>query len=199
MAKTIYISDTGNNRIIERALPGLAYVDQMTSYDPGGGPVAIFNPTGICTDGTFFYVAHDTYVMKFSIPATTISDAVYVSETSYIMETKNGICTDGTYLFVIHLAGMFGRNYVERFLCSDMSYVDGFWNFNASDSFVSPVGITTDGTKFYVTDSIVASGRVIIFQNSDLSYIDQFFTGDMAQGIDNDGVKLYVALTAAII
>lgn len=60
MTKSIYIADTNNNRIIERSIPDLAFVAKIISYvKPGPIVVSLNAPTGICTDGTYVYIAVD--------------------------------------------------------------------------------------------------------------------------------------------
>jgi hypothetical protein len=125
-------------------------------------------------------------ILKFLIAGTTIADLEYVTKSVQSSNTQ-GCCTDGTHVFSIHAES------IEKFLCSDMSLVDDFSVFNGSDSFTTVIGITTDGTYFYVTDGSGSNGRVVIFNNSDMSYVGEFPTDMVPQGIDHDGSKLYVS------
>lgn len=130
-------------------------------------------------------------IVKFQIPAegSTISDLVFVAKSEATSNTQ-GCCTDGTHVFSIHASN------IEKFLCSDMSLVTFIHTFNGSDNFSGPIGITTFGPYLYITDSVGGNGRVVILQKSDLAYVDEFDTGAyMAQGIDNAGLKLYIART----
>jgi hypothetical protein len=69
---SIYISDSGNDRIIDRTIPDLEYISQ---YNDGG---LIFDPKGICNDGTHLYLINDGKRLWKYLLGNTAADLTYV-------------------------------------------------------------------------------------------------------------------------
>jgi len=123
-------------------------------------------------------------ILKFQITGTTIADLVCLAKTPGNTSNISGVCTDGVYVYSLHGSA------VERFLCSDMSFVDSMTEFNGSDLFNDPMGITVRGIYLYVADT--NNNRIVRFLKSDFSYVDEFFI-ESPQAIDHDEDLIYIS------
>ncbi len=190
MAETIYISDTGNNRIIERTIPDLAYVAEFN--DAG----YLLTPRGLCNDGASLYLMNGgtSELLKYTLGAT-IADLVFVSGVGLgyggsgddEFDNPWGICTDNTNLYIVDK----GNLRIVKRLCSDLSYLAQVSSFNGGDIFYNPCGVSTDGTHIYVTDWRHFGGNqrwIIRFLCSDLSFVSK--TNLIGGGADVIGVDI---------
>lgn len=214
--KSMYISDTGNDRIVELSMPDLDFIGSSASYynNYTDTRIAWNGLSGICNDGTHLYVAQNyndglndissiTKVLPF---AGTFSD-YYLQDHPDELESDppgdfnpvvGGITGSGNNEFNIirdictdgtHLYIVdSGNRRIKKYLCSDLTYIDQITTFNGSDAFTSYInGITTNGINIYVTDRV----RSVIFKCLDLSYVGEFDVGADANTIDNDGSFVY--------
>lgn len=150
---SIYMLDQYNLRIVERLVSDLSYVSKFShAYDE---TVSLFQPAGICTDGTYFYVAHhyndgDSYplIAKFEINSE-IEDAIWIAEYTYFDDI--GICvgcaTDGTYVYITLSDSQ------DRLLVLDantMEFVDDFTVYDGSTSFNNITHPCCDDSYLYI-------------------------------------------------
>lgn len=181
MAKTLYIIDTTNVRLIERSTPDLTYMGKFTS--------GIGNPKSICNDGTHLYLINSIVdgpfrLQKYLIGAT-IADLSLVASISNFSgsDTFNlprGMCTDGTYLYLVDGIVNVGR--ILKFNCSNLSFVASVASIGYtyipdietfySGQIVSPAAIATDNTYLFVTGSYGIYGSWIhVFNCSTLAWV----------------------------
>lgn len=191
MTQSIYISDTGNNRIIDRSLPDLSFISEFN--DEG----YISRPLGLCNDGVYLYIlnANNNEILKYII-GNTAADLLYDSGLGSIgsgndeFNNPKGMCTDGTNLYIVDA----GNLRVVKRSCSDLSYITEISAFDSGDQFWNPVAVETDNTYIYVTDWRTSFGRWIKkFACSDLSWDSTSLIAGSGRlsGINIDGLYLF--------
>jgi len=135
----------------------------------GTGPAAKFyNLEGICTDGTNLYVVDGTTIRKIVISTgvvTTFAGTVDIYGaydgvgSSASFDLPYGITTDGTSLFVTERNNRTVRKIdkasgnVSTIAGAARTYYSWADGTGSEARFTDPRGITTDGTKLYVSDS----------------------------------------------
>ena len=171
----LYVADSTNNTIRRISI---AFGNVSTLVGSAGSPGAangkgatakFNNPQGITTDGTNLYIADsgNNTIRKVSIAfgnVTTISGSAGSSGSAdgtgvtARFNNPQGITTDGTTLYIADS----GNNTIRKIVIGTGAVstiagtagtpgaVDGP---GAVANFSNPVGITTDGTNLYVTDS----------------------------------------------
>jgi hypothetical protein len=200
-------------------------VSRLVGYGSGGfadgtGSSAKFNnPSGITIDGVNLYVAdyYNNRIRKIVISTgvvTTVAGTGSIGSangtgTSASFYSPHGITTDGTNLYVADRANHLIRKIVistgvvtTLAGTGSTGYSDGM---GTSASFNMPIGITTDGTNLYVSDSsnhiirkiIISTGLVRIVAGSATNDMSHNGTGTGAgftypNGITTDGKNLYV-------
>jgi len=177
----LYVADSGNNKIRKIALLTGEVTTLAGSGVAGStdsvGTVATFNsPTGITTDGTRLFVA-DTgnnkirqIILSTGEVTTLAGSGLYWNNDLFDTITSSwtgpaahfrspaGITTDGTYLYVCDA----DNNQIRKIGISTgtVTTLTGSGAFGSLDgtgteaSFSQPVGITTDGTSLYTTESL---------------------------------------------
>lgn len=188
----------------------------------GIGAAATFRyPAGITTDGKNLYVA-DTgnyIIRKIEISTGTVSTLAGTANvfgsadgigTAASFAHPTGITTDGANLFVVD----YGSCTIRKIVIStgEVSTLAGTANVygsadgtGAAASFSGPLGITTDGTNLYVTDSFNNSIRKIVISTGAVTTMagtaGAAGTADGAgaaagfsapSGITTDGTNLFV-------
>ncbi len=122
--------------------------------DGTGIAAQFYNPTSICTDGTYLYVADNdsfgTGVLR-RIDIATAAVTTLVASVGYDLAE---ITTDGTYLFVADTTGDINRITIAPPYTTVLIATVSF----------SSYGITTDNTYLYVTDFV--SDQVIKMDTS---------------------------------
>jgi sugar lactone lactonase YvrE len=210
----------------------------QSGFADGIGSAARFNrPTGITTDGTSLYVADylNHAIRRIDIatatvktiagsppPAAVFGDADDATATGGISTASRlrrpiDITTDGTSLYVTdNVYGKVRRIIIATGKVSTLAgpapgttttgYVNGTGN---AARFLSPIGITTDGTSLYVADDangairkiVIATGVVTTLAGPDPSAFYKYGeidgTGSAARfngpfGITTDGIGLFV-------
>jgi len=73
----IYISDSNNNRVIDRTIPNLEYISEFT--DSG----QLVYPTGICNDGTHLYLINEGKILLKYLLGETAADLTFVEGTGW--------------------------------------------------------------------------------------------------------------------
>jgi hypothetical protein len=199
MAQTIYISDTSNNRIIERAVPSLDYMGAISNI-PGYGT---FQPYGICNDGTYLYFLNrnNNNLVKCLL-GNAVGDLTWVSSACTTGSGDNnlsdpwGMCTDNTYLYIAD----FGNSRIMVRMCNDLSYFGKISTytkpyFGTPQAFSNARSITTDGTYFYVPDFLQGYGSWIAkFSCVALTQGASSFAGlPRISGVDIDGSNFYIS------
>ena len=153
------------------------------------------SPTGLCTDGTYFYYSDTTHHQVVKVNLATSVEVARTAITTAFYPTM--LTTDGTHVYVICAA--VGDINIRKFLCSDMSYVATSYSW-ASQALR---GLCYYGSYLYITlqDEYWATNRDIIkMKCSDLSTstVATYAKGtgtnqfDALWGIATDGLFLYV-------
>jgi sugar lactone lactonase YvrE len=225
----LYVADNGNNRIrriviATKEVTTLAGSGMSGSTDNAIGTSATFrSPYGITTDGTNLYVADylnnkiRMVVIASGAVSTFAGTGVAGSTdntigTSATFSAPYGITTDGTNLYVAEHGG----NRIRQIVISSraVTTLAGSGAPGADDNvvgtsatFITPDGITSDGTNLYVTDTgnniirriVIHSGAVTTLAGSavlpggavdNASGLLATFNGP--SGITTDGKSLYV-------
>jgi len=204
---TIYISDPGNTRIIERNLEDLTYVSEFPiDVMPDVTASFLSGPYGICNDGQYLYTLlalppSSHFLVKMNIGATA-ANLTYNSHIEVVSDWEpRAMCTDEMHLYYINSEGPEQPWRLSKHLCSDLSYVTHITIFNGSDSFLSPRDITTYGSWLYVCDEgSGVNSRLIRFLKADLSYVDELATGsDPITSVTNNGIYLIGSVTPRIV
>jgi hypothetical protein len=173
----------------------------------GTGAAASFNlPYGITTDGTNLYVSDFN---NNEIRRIVIASGVVTTLAGSSFNAPGGITTDGANLYVSDT----NNNEIRKIVIASgvvttlagsttPGHADGT---GAAATFTGPIGITTDGTNLYVSDTsnneirkiVIASGVVTTLAGSTTpGHADG--TGAAASfnapgGITTDGTNLYVS------
>ena len=227
----LYVSDTYNHLIRKivistGAVTTLAGTGSSGSTDNSTGTSASFyNPMGITTDGTNLYVADfsNHLIRKIVISTgvvTTVAGKLWGGAgdpgsangtgTSASFNGPNGITTDGTNLYVSER-----NNHLIRKIVISTGVVttlagtgsSGWANgTGTSASFYRPLGITTDGTNLYVSDTYNHWIRKIVISTGVVTTLAGTGSAGSANGtaasfkfphgITTDGTNLYVADTS---
>jgi sugar lactone lactonase YvrE len=144
----------GNNNTVS-TFTGVAETAGFGNYSTANGPPAKFNhPTGITTDGISFYVAD-----YWNNAVRQITPEGIVTTLPIGFNLPSDITTDGTNLYVVDS----GSNTIRIIdiatnAVTTIGSTDGLAGsvdsaIPADVRFFLPIGITTDGTDLYVTDS----------------------------------------------
>lgn len=179
----LYVADTGNSTIRKIAISSgtvttLAGTPGVYGSTDGIGAAASFGgPYGIATDGTNLYVSdsNNHTIRKIVISSGAVSTFAGTSGvlgaldgigTSATFNWPNSITTDGTYLYVTDTNNSTIRKIaISGGVVTTLAGTAG--NFGSNDdsgttaSFNRPIGITTNGTDLYVSDTSNNSIRKI--------------------------------------
>lgn len=224
----LYVVDTGNNTVRQFVIATASVTTLAgTAAKPGSvdatGTAARFNsPTGVTTDGTNLYVADmaNNTVRQVVIATgavTTLAGSAGVAGTSDGTGTSArfsqlaAVTTDGVNLYVADTGNCTIRKIVistavvttlagTPFSCGS---ADGT---GAAAQFFFPMGITTDGTNLYVSDTrnntirqiVIATGVVTTLAGTAGTAGSVNGTGSAAlfkspSGLTTDGANLYIA------
>ncbi len=173
--KNLYVSDTHNHSIRKISLESHAVTTiaglsgAPGFFDDIGTKARFSSPKGIATDGHFLYVADfgNSQIRKIAIRGgvvTTLSGRIIneenVAEQAEVARFNypTGITTDGRNLYV---ADTFNRTIrriaistgVVTTIAGAEEREDSVDGTGAEAHFKDPVGITTDGSALFVTDS----------------------------------------------
>lgn len=190
----------------------------------GSATSATFNsPVGITTDGAKLYVADGQNSNIREIVIATGAVSTFAGSTSKVrggadgigtsatFTAPKGITTDGTNLYVVDETMSSVRKIVlaskeVSTLAGSQTGATGSANgTGTAASFLFPYGVTTDGTKLYVTDSVNNTIRQIVIATGEVSTLTGRVLTDGAgngpaatatfyrpAGITTDGHSLYV-------
>ena len=225
--ENLYVADAGNNRIRKIVIDNgtvttLAGSSQGYSDNAIGTSASFNGPRGITTDGENLYVVdYGNHLIRKIVISTgavttlagtagTYGSADNTTGTSASFKNPWGITTDGTNLYVADM-----KNYTIRKIVISTGAVTTLAGtpgslgnadnaIGTSASFNWPIGITTDGTNLYVTEThsirkiVIDNGTVTTLAGSS-SHGDaaSIATGTSARfkyprGITTDGTNLYV-------
>jgi hypothetical protein len=227
----LYATDTNTVRKISistRAVTTLAGTAGSNGSSDGTGAAARFGDylPGITSHGAYLYVPdfHNQTIRKIDISTgvvTTLAGTVGnqggfdgIGATASFC-TPTSITTDGTNLFLTDDAGRMIRKFViATGATSTLAGVYGssasFDGFGSTAMFVSPAGITTDGTNLYITDQpiindtitpgimsirklVIATGEVTTLAvNNGLNDVAGVFAFTPPIGITTDGTNLFI-------
>jgi len=165
----------------------------------GTGPENYWNPFGICSDGTFIYVADlaNNRVKKILRSDLTFVTSIGSPGTGNDQFSRlYDIAYAGGYIYCLDSGGNSDR--VVKRKASDLSYVTKYGTYGSgNDNLNGALGIACDGTYVYVSDG--TNMRIVKRLASDLTYVsqvgsygsgnDQFF---YPQGLFTDGTYLWV-------
>jgi DNA-binding beta-propeller fold protein YncE len=224
----LYVTDYGNSTIRKivistGAVTTIAGSAGTIGSADGIGTAATFNyPTGIITDGTNLYVT-DTYnstIREIAISTgavTTLAGSLAIGSadgtgTAATFYYPTGITMDGTNLYVADN----GNSTIRRIVISTgvvttiagsagaIGSADGT---GTAATFNYPIGIATDGTNLYVTDSGNNTIRKIVISTGAVTTLAGGIANGSADGtgaaaifnypsgITRDGTNLYVTDT----
>lgn len=219
----LYVSDSANNAI-RKIVISTGAVSTLTSC-LGTRRFAddFYFPKGIVIAGTDLYVTETYYdsIRKIAIASgnmTTLAGSNNYADGTGPTASFNEPCdltTDGRNLYVADSGSKTIRKIViATGKVTTLAGTPGTWGSNdgvgPAASFDSPLGITTDGTSLFVTDSynctirkiVIATGEVTTLAGSQCLSSSSDGTGTAASfmsptGITTDGTNLYVADTAS--
>ena len=193
----------------------------------GIGTAAGFRyPDGITTDGTNLYVTDSSAIRKIVISTGVVTTIAGIANSTGSTDgtgsaarfySPAGITTDGTNLYVADAGNHTIRKVViSTEVVTTIAGLPGSGNYLSTDGtgsaarFFTPIGITTDGTNLYVTDSynnkirkiVISTGVVTTLAGSGTAGSTNG-TGTAASfsdpsGITTDGTNLYVADSSII-
>lgn len=220
----LYVADTSNNKIRKVVIATgevttLAGTGEYGAAD-GAGSVATFNqPSCITTDGTNLYVGeYGNYkIRKIVIATGMVSALTGVANTAGVWGAVDGpgatatftsplgITTDGNSLYV---ADTFNNKIRKVVIATGMvSSLTGIANTagiqGATDgageaaTFISPQGITTDGSNLYVADTHNNKIRKIVIATSVVSSFTGMTNTGVAPGAA-DGDKLSATFNSPV-
>jgi len=225
--RNLYVTDTFNHTIRKvviatGAVTTLAGTAGVAGSADGTGAAASFNePASITTDGTNLYVGdfYNSIVRKIVIATgavTTLAGTAGVTGSTDAtgpaasFDNLEGITTDGINLYVTDRDNSTIRKVViatgaVTTLAGTAGVTGSTDATGAAASFNWPMGITTDGTNLYVSDSgnftfrkvVIATGAVTTLAGTAGTRGSADGTGtaasfDYPMGITTDGTSLYV-------
>jgi len=219
----LYVADSANHKIrkIEIATSVVTTLAgrQVDSSDGTGAAASFHEPTGIATDGAYFYVTDSGShkIRKIEIATGVVATLAGSGSQGSADGTAavasfyypSSIATDGTYLYVTDA----GNNKIRKIVIATgiVTTLAGSGSQGSADgtgavaSFNHPSGITTDGTHLYVADTHNHKIRQIDIATGVVTTLAGNGTGDGVDGIGiaagfrypygitSDGVYLYVA------
>lgn len=219
----LYVADTNNNTIRKvviatRAVTTLAGSAGIPGSSDGIGSAGLFNsPSGITTDGINLYVSDtgNRTIRKVVIATGTVTTLAGsagapgstdgVGSTA-LFGTVFGITTDGTNLFVADT----DNNTIRKVVITTgtvTTMAGSAGQIGITDGtgtvarFNSPVGITTDGTNLYISDSRSQSIRKVVIGTGTVTTLvagtslNSRSPFSLPLGIATDGASLFVADT----
>lgn len=227
----LFIADFGNQTIrkvslITGVVTTLAGKLGYRGSTDGAGEMARFSgPSAIATDGTNLYVtdSSNNTIRKIEITTGTvstlagsagISGSADGNGSAAMFHMPCGITTDGTNLYVTDTGNSTIRKVVitsgaVTTLAGSAQVLGGTDGSGSTARFSYPVGITTDGSSLFVTDTnnytirkvSISTGNVTTIAGSLGIQGSSDGTGTTAQfiypkGIATDGVNLFVADTS---
>jgi len=229
-AGLLYVADTGNHTIRQvvvssKAVTTIAGAAGVIGSNDGLGTAARFkNPSGITTDGTYLYIVdkQNQTIRQMLISTGYVStlagfaglygstDGVGSNARFYLPDY---LTTDGTNLYVVDTY----NNSIRKIIIAgaDVSTYAGAPQLTGSSDgvganarFLTPMGVTNDGTNLYVADYNnhtirkidIATGSVSTFAGTAGVVGTANGIGAAASfynpwGITSDGINLYVADT----
>jgi hypothetical protein len=139
---------------------------------------------GLTTDGTYIWISDRSTeeVYKYGMDGTYISNF----STSLKTSTGDGICVYGDYLYISD------RGYVFKYSKA------GVWQqtFDVSAQIASPVGISTDGTNFWICE---AADKEVYKYSMDFVYTTNHFdisSQGEGNGLTTDGTYIWIIFGA---
>jgi sugar lactone lactonase YvrE len=222
----LYVVDSGNHTIrkiviatgVVTTIAGTA--GRADNNDGARAIASFFFPTSIATDGTHLYVTSGMAIRKVDITTgavSTLAGTGFMSGsidgigTAARFYNPNDIASDGTNLYVTDSF----NNTIRKIVIATgavTTFAGTALMFGSKDdtgtaaTFNSPVGITTDGTNLYVTDSTSKTIRQInittasvttlagkVFALGSADGIGAAASFNTPHGITTDGTNLYVA------
>jgi len=177
-SKNLYGIETSNYNLLGGSIQGtaLSLSTAVTTFagqsdngstDATGTSASFNNPYGITTDGTNLYVtdSNNHRIRKIVISTGVVTTLAGQSDngstdatgTSASFYYPSGITTDGTNLYVAD----YSNHRIRKIVISTgvVTTLAGQSDNGSTDatgtsaSFICPMGITTDGTNLYVSDS----------------------------------------------
>jgi hypothetical protein len=178
--KTIYISDYNNSRIVERSIPDLAYVGQMTSYNLIE-LTNLYRPQFIKANSTHLFIWDNDNPFLFRIDKTDLgATAQTIDVTDYYPIYGMGV--DDNYIYLPN----YNNDSIVRLDATTMAFVDETSSYTIGMDtyyFYGPENIHSDGTYIYITsnsdnsvvkvtaaDPSIGVASSILAGNVDLSY-----------------------------
>jgi len=188
-------SNDTNDKIQKRNAADLSLVTSFGTQ--GTGDDQFNNPSGICTDGSYLYIADaDNHRIK----KHNCSDLTYVLKLGSQgsgdnnFNTPHGIDTDGTYLYIADTT----NDRIKIHACSDLSYIDDFGTEGSgNDNFQVPRDVCVDDNYIYIADA--GNDRIKKHnKTSPYAYVSATSgtspnTINAPEGIASDSAYLYIA------
>jgi hypothetical protein len=169
---SIFVMDTGNNRLVKRNQGDLAYRAKIGSV--GAGDDQFSAPYGITSDNDYLWVVDTTnnrIVKRQKNDNLTYSSQFNQFGSDTVFNAPKGIGVDSSYIYVADST----NHRLVRGNKSTLAYVDQFGVTGVSGADNShlntPYGVYIDDSYVYVTDS--TNHRVVKLNKSNLSYVSQ--------------------------
>lgn len=158
--------------------------------DTGSGDDEFSDPSSICSDGTYFYVA-DT--INNRVVKRLVSDLSFVAKTSgaapNTIVSPRCIVTDGTYLYVSRRSS--GNIKVYKLLCSDLSYVAQFDRTNDWEN-NGVVNMATDGNVLYMEADGGLTWRMCKVSCATMTLIDRYYDNDSEPHLEGNAISCMI-------
>jgi len=188
--RSIYIADTNNNRIIERTVPDLLFIGNMTSALVPD-VIVLDNLEAIAVSSTHLFIENANKL--YSVPLADVSELAQMNATvGGIYGNLFGLGADDVNVYVPS-----GENQVLAYFSLPDLVFTGAIGFYDPGSFNTPENVCSDGTYMYVTD--YDDHKVVKLRISDQVFqaeIGSLGTGDdnfnQPEGICTDGTHVYV-------
>ncbi len=195
MAKSIYIADTGNNRIIERSIPDLIYVDQMTSYAVVG-PVVLDTPQFVKVNSTHLFVWDNSNPYLYRVDKNDLDAVAQVIDVSAYYPIY-GFAVDDNYIYLPEIY----NNSIVRLDATTMAFVDETFSYTIDANtyyFYTPENIFSDGTYLYITSNYDNSVIKVSAANPSVGIASSILAGGVdlsyPEGVCVDGSgNVYIA------
>lgn len=227
--RNLYVADTANDKVRKidistHEVTTIAGTGAAGSNDGIGIAAKFFHPFGITTDGTSLYLtdASNNTIRKIDIATGMVTTIAGTGGPSGSLDGVGsaaqfnypaGITTNGTHLYVADKVNNTVRAIdIASHNVTTLAGMAGSYGSNdgagSAAEFIFPIGITTDGTSLYVTDTYNHTVRKIDIKTHAVTTlagivgtrgandgVGSAATFHSPSGITSDGINLYLTDT----
>ena len=169
---SIFIMESGNNRLMKRNQGDLTYRAKIGSV--GAGDDQFNTPYGITSDSDYLWIADYTnnrIVKRQKNDNLTYSSQFNQFGSDTVFSGPKDIAVDGSYIYVVDA----GNHRLVRGNKTNLAFVDQFGVTGVASPdnshFNDPNGVYVDDDYVYVSDKV--NHRVVKLNKSNLSYVSQ--------------------------